>query len=137
MRNFIDIMESITPPKPYTATLYHGTPHEFSEFDHEKTVSSGPFGNGVYLTNDLGLAKEYADGGTPMRVKVTLRKPYHIDLSDYAKSSEQRRPFRSAAGKQQILDDGYDGVVVKEGAYIEVVAYRGAKLVIQKPVDQG
>lgn len=113
----------------YSAILYHGTTQQFSEFDHDLITSHGPYGNGIYLTNDYGLARQYAEGQEPMKVRVTLQKPYCLDLSDPTQR-DRRAPFRSSEGKQQLVRDGYDGVVVTEDNYIEVVAYRSATLEI-------
>lgn len=129
MREWINLLED--DGTGYEAVLYHGTTQKFDEFDFDKITSSGPFGNGVYLSNDIGLARIYSDGGEPMQVRVKLKKVYWLDLDD--RENDRKKPFRSAAGKQQLLDAGYDGVVATQGRYVEVVAYRGAELTI---IDQ-
>jgi hypothetical protein len=130
MRNWINIMESVEPIAPYTAELYHGTTETFTEFDFDQIKSFGPWGSGVYLSNSYSLGKTYSNGGEPMVVRVTLAKPYYINLDDFDVAMDQKKPFRSAAGKQDLLDQGYDGVVVTQDRYVEVAAYRGAKLEI-------
>ncbi len=131
MRKWITLLEA--EGETYHATLLHGTPEQFDEFDFDKITSRGPYGDGVYLSNDRALAKEYSDGGKPMKVEVTLKKPYWLDLDlDYSETMALRKPFRSQSGKQSLIDQGYDGVVVKQGRYIEVCAYRGAELKILK-----
>jgi len=121
-----DILEGSS--KVYRAVLLHGTPETFTKFDFDKITSMGPYGVGVYLSNDYGLAKTYSDGGEPMQVEVILVKPYHLDLDSADRSL--RAPFRSRQGKEKLLSEGYDGVVVTEGDYVEVCAYAGAHLTI-------
>ena len=144
-RNKVDGFVSMRPPirsvtegldDGFEAVLYHGTTEHFTEFDFDKIKSGGPFGRGIYMSNDLGLGRIYSNGGDPMVVRVKLKKPYRVDLDDYWAAVDQKKPFRSSEGRQQLLDDGYDGVVVTEGRYVEVVAYRGADLEIITKKDQ-
>jgi hypothetical protein len=124
MRKWIDLFEQ--KEEGFTANLYHGSSADFTEFDPSKSAEGGAFGQGFYFSNDLGLAKVYSGDKDPYVAKVTLNNPWVVDLDlDYF--SDQRnvqiRVFRKKGSRDRLIADGYDGVLVKQGRYREVVAY--------------
>jgi hypothetical protein len=117
-----------------TMKLYHGTPHDFTDFDTDKSAPYGAFGAGFYFSNDLSLGRTYsqADRTTgdrdkdPMVCTVTLKNPWYVDY-DLPYTSEERerqkKVFRKVGARERLMQMGYDGVIVKQGPYREVIVY--------------
>lgn len=59
--------------------LYHGTPNEFNKFSYEFLGTNGTLlGKGFYLTDDINVAKAYANkgqNGKVMELYVDIKKP--------------------------------------------------------------
>lgn len=101
--------------------VWHGTTRKFDKFDTEFLSPTGAFGPGFYFTNDYALAQLYADGGAPIAAYLKIKKPFVIDYDTDSGAS-----FRGMAGRLESL--GYDGVLVKQGDYREVVALHPAQI---------
>ena len=69
----------INPKTGEPLVVYHGTKHEFTVFDAEKSSvnsgNKGHFGQGFYLTPNRDLAQSFAIGGKVMQVFANLRNP--------------------------------------------------------------
>jgi len=124
MRQWINLFES------QSMILYHGTPESFEKFDINKVVSMGPFGRGIHFSNDYKLAKIYSGDEEPLKATVTLKNPYTIKRSrnsEYTEESnyaQQTKIFRPAStARERLVEMGYDGVILKEGDFVEVVVY--------------
>jgi hypothetical protein len=66
--------------------LYHGSPHDFKNFDKKKIGSStdpGIRGKGFYFTPNLKTAQAYAKGETGVIKKVFLKMDNPIDLLSF------------------------------------------------------
>jgi len=100
-------------------TLYHGTSDIVRGFDlnHPNRKDLGWLGDGVYLTDDPLLAKQYAErkagNAAPniMPLHVKLENPYVADLA-----FKQSMRWKSAEAIKAVTDElkaaGHDGVVL-------------------------
>jgi hypothetical protein len=114
-----------------TMKLFHGTPHDFKDFDATKAGPFGAYGGGFYFSNDFGLGRQYSDFEDPMVCTVTLKKPWIVDLDlDYfsPELKAQKEVFRNTGARERLMAQGYDGVIVKQGSYREVIAYDPAAI---------
>lgn len=71
------------------------------------------------------MARLYAGGRDPNIARLHIAQPYEID-SHEATTAEVRawsRIFSFEDAREQLIDQGFDGVVFREGDYIEVVAF--------------
>ena len=96
--------------------LYHGSPHEFSEFNHKRFGShdKGWLGKGHYFTNDESYASSYGE-----------HKPYYIktnnplELNEYGYSFNPDRLHKEYKASNSteltdiLKDDGHDAVHLK------------------------
>jgi len=125
----------ITPAAPVfrtepTGKYYHGSanPEELiaKGFDVGKAGSNsgykGVFGEGLYITNDLGRAKLY---GTPMNINLSGANLWKIDANNaldelYSSKTNYGDPTLIS---RMVTDKGYDGVQIinKEKGMEEIV----------------
>jgi len=126
MRQWINLFES------KSMILYHGTPETFDKFDIEKIVDGGPFGRGIHFTNNYKTAKIYSGDQKPLKANITLKNPYVInrgysndsDRQEQMNYSQQTRIFQPVStARERLMKMGYDGMVLKEDDYTEVVVY--------------
>jgi len=124
MRQWINLTESTS------MILYHGTPETFDKFDIEKIVDGGPFGRGIHFTNSYKTAKIYSGDQEPLKANITLKNPYIVsrsgdsEFSQQMSYSQQTKIFRPVStARERLMKMGYDGMVLKEDDYIEVVVY--------------
>lgn len=111
--------------------MYHGTTAKFSEFKKEQLSPGGAYGAGFYFTNDRDLAQQYSGGGEPVAARLTLRRPWVVDLDlPYAEAAAAKRPFRTTGARERLHADGYDGVLVKQGDYLEAIVYDPAQIAV-------
>lgn len=103
--------------------LYHGSEHEFSEFDLSMTRDGCAFGRGFYCANNLSLGRVYSDGNDPYVVRIAYDNPYIVDLDlPYDEMIERKRVFRPNKGvRERLIEMGHDTVMVKQGSYVEMV----------------
>jgi hypothetical protein len=108
-----------------TMILCHGTHADFKGFDPSERNESGAFGSGFYFSNDIELEQEYSNGLDPVVAKVTLHNPYILDKSlPYDKCLAAARIFRPIEhARERLIGQGYDGVLLIQDAYVEVVAF--------------
>jgi hypothetical protein len=110
--------------------MYHGTTAKFAKFSAEHLSPTGAFGSGFYFTNDHDLASQYSDGGEPIAAHLTLKRPWVVDLDDRETRSETGRPFRAVGSRERLMAEGYDGVLVKQGDYLEAIVYEPSQIEI-------
>lgn len=118
----------------FSGDLFHGTTHDFEAFDLAKIADGGAYGAGFYFSNDLSLGRTYSDGKDPVRASVKLDNPWIVDLDlDYVSDERraQSRVFRNKGARDRLIEQGYDGVLVKQGRYVEVVAYYPEQITIK------
>jgi hypothetical protein len=107
-------------------TFLHGTTARFETFDLDMAQAGGPWGRGFYMSNDWELASDYSEGGDVVQATVTMQKPYVIDMDvSYEHSMDVKRVFRgkSATAREHLMALGYDGILLIEGGYVEIVAF--------------
>jgi hypothetical protein len=113
--------------------LLHGTPFSFDRFDAAR-ARRGPFGTGFHFVNDQGLATQYALGREPVRAYLRLLKPYLYDLAvPFADRLRAGRVFRDGDARAVLQARGFDGVLVTDGDYIEVLAFSPEQIRIVRP----
>ena len=126
---------------PFTATLYHGTSHDFDEYDDAhagKTTDSGFYGVGMSMSPNKAMAEQYAkfsasETGQPGKV---ITKHVHLQKPLYTKTGAMNfvAAFKEATGKtpgtpKEVTADlkaaGFDGVVVQkdDGSVSEVTVF--------------
>lgn len=75
--------------------LYHGTPNDFTKFSYDKLGTNGTLlGKGFYLTDDINVAKAYAnrDGnGKVMELYADIKKP--LKWGEKSISKQQYKSF--------------------------------------------
>ena len=97
--------------------VYHGTNAEFTEF---KANDSGELdlGGGIYFTNKDYRAKNY--GGRVIPAYLSIKNPFlttdETGLKKLGKYGQQG--YKSKEIREQLISDGYDGVIDKDGNYV-------------------
>lgn len=144
--------------EPFSATVYHGAAPEVNEV--RVGMPAGRRGEnptsqwGAFFTPDQSDAARYAEmatgGGRPGNViaaNVTLDNPYRMSRSEFnsftnldlAKGDLEGQMAalkqQAAAFKQQLLDQGYDGIIIGDQkpprsgyAQQEIVAFNDAQI---------
>lgn len=70
--------------KEITVKAYHGTPHDFNEFQFDmKKDSIDQFGSGLYFTSNEDIAHQYSDDGYIIEVELSFKNPILLSESDY------------------------------------------------------
>lgn len=96
--------------------VLHGTPNnEFYTFDENRIGSAndaGWLGRGFYF---FGNAPEYAaqyagENGRVMKVYLNIKNPYHITEEEHNRLVEANDPDLSRQFREQLEEDGYDGI---------------------------
>ncbi len=87
-------------------------------------------GRGFYFTSDIAMAHVYSGGMDPVVARITIDNPYEIDGNDAATSEvrEWARVFRFPDAREQLMAMGYDGVVYREGSFVEVSAFHAEQI---------
>lgn len=110
--------------------VLHGTPNnEFYAFDPEKTGSNtdqGWLGTGFYF---YGNAPEYASqyagkNGRVVQVYLDIKNPYIASVDEFNRLAEANDPEMSRRFREQLEDEGYDGVYYNGDLNEEWVAFR-------------
>ncbi len=84
--------------------VYHGTTAEFDVFDKQKGSGGGP-----WFASDPKFADIYAEGkGNIKPLYVSIQKPYTI-----TNSPEDLLKWASDGQKWKLVQDGYDGVLIR------------------------
>ncbi len=107
------------PKEPWQMTLYHGTKAKFSKFilSYHDT-GAGDLGiEGIYFTPDEELARMFSQGGDVIRAKVTVRKPYHINIEDLIEWGEGEvvpKLSKREGDKlvSELKSEGYDSIII-------------------------
>jgi ADP-Ribosyltransferase in polyvalent proteins len=121
---------------------YHGTDKVFYAFERSQTHDSGWLGTGYYFTSDPVQAATYArsrsqspktplaERGEPvvMDVHLSLRKPYVISNNQYFSGKLQGSRALSAEFGQVLRQQGFDGVVFKNGDRIEYCIFNAPQI---------
>jgi hypothetical protein len=104
--------------------LAHGSKVVFDEFDLAFCRRTS-MGRGVYFTNDFDMAQVYSSGSDPIVARICIENPYEIDADVVTTSDvmEWARIFKQPDAREQLIASGYDGVVFREGGFIEAVAF--------------
>lgn len=120
--------------------VYHGSPiKDISEFKiGQRSGTEGSLGEGLYFTNDLKTAKQFAgaDGsgvikkGTVHKVRVELKNPYIVDetggLTIYDQLDTLMEPKELTA---YLKEQGYDGIIAKmEKGKEEIVVFNPSQV---------
>jgi hypothetical protein len=110
----------------FQQVLCHGTQQDFEEFDIEFCERGGGMGRGFYFSNDLGLGRQYSGGLDPIVAVITMDNPYLLDrdAASYEAYLAWNRMFRpNADARERMIALGYDGVIFKQGGYLEAVVF--------------
>lgn len=74
--------------------LYHGTPYNFTKFSYDKLGTNGTLlGKGFYLTDDINVAKAYANKGETgkvMELYADIKKPLKWGETSISKQQFQK-----------------------------------------------
>jgi len=62
---------------------YHGSPNVLKQFDPSKQINGRIYGEGVYTTPDINLAKRYATGNNPQMYELYLNANNPRNASNY------------------------------------------------------
>jgi hypothetical protein len=122
--------------------VYHGTNKVFYAFERSQTHDSGWLGTGYYFTSDPAQAATYArsrsnspkipvaERGEPvvMDAYLSLRKPYVISNNQYFSGKLQSSKTLSAEFGQLLRQQGFDGVVFKNGDRIEYCIFSAPQI---------
>ena len=109
--------------------VLHGTPNnEFYTFDENRIGSAndaGWLGRGFYF---FGNAPEYAaqyagKNGRVMKVYLNIKNPYHITEEEHNRLVEANDPDLSRQFREQLEEDGYDGIYYNGDLNEEWVAF--------------
>lgn len=110
--------------------VLHGTPNgDFYVFDSEKAGSNtdqGWLGTGFYF---YGNAPEYASqyagkNGRVLQVYLDIKNPYIASVEESNRLAEANDPEMSRRFREQLEDEGYDGVFYNGDLNEEWVAFR-------------
>ena len=110
--------------------VLHGTPNgDFYIFDSEKAGSNtdqGWLGTGFYF---YGNAPEYASqyagkNGRVLQVYLDIKNPYIASVEESNRLAEANDPEMSRMFREQLEDEGYDGVYYNGDLNEEWVAFR-------------
>ena len=107
IRDYINIVEAASAPKPFIGTVFHGSPSEFKTFrmDDER---------GIYFSGDYDYAKGYGD--FVYEAKVSLRHPIWYNEQQADSDMEISRPL--------LISQGYDGrIVAYDNGEMDVIAF--------------
>ena len=108
-----------------TLILCHGTDADFKGFVLSECNDSGAFGRGFYFSNDMELERQYSNGLDPVVAMVRLQNPYILDKrlshDEWIAATRIFRPIEHA--RERLIGMGYDGVLLLQDSYIEVVAF--------------
>lgn len=87
---------------PYNrdVTWYHGSKHEFTQFNPEK-MRDGDYNKGAYVTPDFNLAKIYSNGG--FVYEVTLKTP-PLFMHEKIQALSELGPIATKEQRREILD---------------------------------
>ncbi|NTF17129.1 DUF3990 domain-containing protein [Agrobacterium rubi] len=104
--------------------LAHGSAADFDTFDLSFCRRTS-MGRGFYFTSSFEMAQVYSGGRDPIVARVQLDNPYEIDalLVPSEDVMAWARIFRMADAREQLIGSGYDGVIFREGDFIEAVAF--------------
>lgn len=122
-----------TIPELAGRLMYHGTTAKFSEFRKDYASESGTYGAGFYFTNDYELAKEYSHGEEPVAAYLSIQKPWVVDLDwpyDDEGTQAAKRMFRTGGARERLIEQGYDGVLVKQDDYLEAIVFEPSQIKI-------
>ena len=109
--------------------VLHGTPNNvFHVFDPEKSGSStdaGWLGKGFYFFgNAPDYARQYAGrNGRVLEVYLDIKNPYYANDEDMNRLAEANDPKLSEQFRQELEDEGYDGVYYNGDLNEEWVAF--------------
>ncbi|CBX87992.1 N4 vRNAP-like protein [Roseovarius Plymouth podovirus 1] len=135
---------TLTAGEPQLMQLYHGTGSRFEQFDVRKVGKNLKDKSGLFFTNSLELARDYAKlsnlkGGNDPHVKevaVDLQKPMEIDVPG-------QRPDQFWINNQKDLNGlmvqgGYDGAIVRglDGEIMVVKRDASGVTILQQDIDQ-
>jgi hypothetical protein len=104
--------------------LAHGTKAVFADFDLSFCRRTS-MGRGFYFTSDFGMAQVYSGGEDPLVARIRIGNPYEIDAGEASTTRimEWAKIFKHSDAREQLLATGYDGVVFRDGDFIEAVAF--------------
>lgn len=99
--------------------VFHGTKTDFSEFDFDKAgtvTDTGSFGEGVYFTPDVEIAKAFSgDKGFIKTAKVELENPFVVNFEKNPETLGEVALWDTLTSKEitkRLKAKGHDGVVV-------------------------
>ncbi len=110
--------------------VLHGTPNkDFFAFDSDKVGSgtdAGWLGRGFYF---YGNAPEYASqyagkSGRVLQVYLDIKNPYYASVEEFDRLAEANDPELSKQFREQLEEEGYDGVYYNGDLNEEWVAFR-------------
>ena len=100
--------------------LYHGTPYNFTKFSYDKLGTNGTLlGKGFYLTDDINVARAYANKGETgkvMELYADIKKP--LKWGETSISKQQFQKFVEAINQATNgrLFAGYSGEFSEKGS---------------------
>lgn len=76
------------------------------------------------------MAQVYSGGRDPVVARIRIENPYEIDAftTSTADVAEWARMFKMADARERLIGSGYDGVVYREGVFLEVVAFHAEQI---------
>ena len=105
----------------------HGTPNMFKTFDLSKAGSStdsGWLGTGFYFYGDNDYeASHYARNGRVMSCYLNIKNPYIASYKDKERLSKINTKEASDEFREELIEDGYDGVFYNDDLDEEWVAF--------------
>ena len=98
--------------------VFHGGRGEISKFDARKLTSGGEIGRGIYFSGNKEKAKLY--GVAITELKIDLKNPLVITKKELWSNGGLIDKFNENPNyTKKLIEQGYDGVIVKEGNIID------------------
>ena len=100
------------------ADYFYGGDSEIKKIDGRKKSRGGELGDGFYFTGNKDKAKLY--GGVITDLKIELENPLIITKDELWKNGGLIDKYnKNPKYNQELIKQGYDGVLVKEGNYVD------------------
>ncbi len=141
---------------------YHGTGHEFSQFDFFRAGSTtdNPTAQwGAFFTPEYKEAKRYVDDfhagdGRVISARVELKTPYRMPFSEFDRFTKldlgkgeaslhkqtEANHQKAAEFKKKLLEDGHDGIIIGQSGRVramEIVAFHPGQILIADEEEHG
>ncbi len=108
--------------------FYHGSEHEFDQFDPEKigtATDPGWLGTGFYFYTDIHEAGQY---GKVSEYYLCIKDPYYASDEDNEYLAEQNSVEASTEFTNRLIQDGHDGVYYNGNLRGETVVFHASQI---------